>query len=207
MKNPESSFRRLDATGVPLLVVRLVVGGLFVWMGIQKIKDPVEFLKLIHIYDMMPESPAFFLNGTAIILPWIEVLVGLALLAGLFVRGAAATSILMLAVFTPAVLIRALAIRAADGTPFFQIAFDCGCGSGVIYTWKKLLENSMLFILSVYGLISMSRRFCLSHWLDRRRAHPELCQHCGYSLKGAPADLCGPCQTRGGLGQPAADAV
>lgn len=172
MNTKESTFRRMDATGVPLLLVRLIVGGLFVWMGFAKVGNPINFLKLIHQYDMMPESPVFFLNATAIILPWLEILVGAALLLGVFVRGASLTAALMLAVFTPSILTRALAIRAAEGTPFFQIAFDCGCGAGVVVTWHKLLENTTLFLLVVYAVFSMSRRFCLSQWLDRRRTRP-----------------------------------
>jgi len=163
-----SLIRRLDETGIPLLLVRLVLGGLFVWMGSNKIGHPIDFLKEIREYHALPESPAVFLNTAAIVLPWLEVVAGVALIVGVFVRGASAIFTVMLAVFTPAILIRGLQIRAEQGTPFFEIAFDCGCGAGVVVTWKKLLENSGLGLLALYGILSLSRRFCLEHWWDRR---------------------------------------
>jgi len=191
----ESVFRKLDASGVPLLMMRIVIGVMFLWMGIEKLGHPIEFLKQIHLYAMLPEEPAFFLNATAIVLPWLEVFCGVALIVGIWVRGAAAMIALMLAVFTPAILLRALAIQSADGTPFFEIAFDCGCGSGVVVTWKKLLTNSTLFLVTLIGVFSQSRRFCLSMWFARRSPVAEFCHLCGYSVREATAGLCEKCAT------------
>lgn len=197
MVNEQRSWiRRFDESGIPLLAVRLVLGGLFIWMGANKVGHPVDFLKEIREYHALPESPAIFLNATAIVLPWLEVVAGSALILGIFIRGAAATFALMLAVFTPAILLRALDIRAQTGTPFFDISFDCGCGAGVVVTWKKLLENSGLFLLSLYGMLSLSRRFCLEHWWDRRRPAPMLCRRCGYALRGPSAGLCPACREK-----------
>ncbi|GAG48594.1 unnamed protein product, partial [marine sediment metagenome] len=133
----ESIIRRLDESGVPLLVVRLVLGGLFVYTGLVKVGDPIDFLKLIHEYDVLPESPAIFVNTVAIVLPWVEIVTGAALILGVFLRGAAATIALMFVAFTPAIFLRAMSIHAAEGTPFFDISFDCGCGTGVVVVWTK----------------------------------------------------------------------
>jgi len=161
-----SAFRRLMDSGWPVLMARLVLGGMFVYMGVMKVGDPLkpfneEFLKLIRQYHMLPETPAIFLNGTAIVLPWLEILCGVGLLLGLSFRGAALLLAVMLAVFTPAILMRGLAILAEQGGSFFNVAFDCGCGSGVVVTWKKLLENGGLFLLSLLVLFSASTRFSL----------------------------------------------
>jgi len=196
VNEPRSWIRRFDESGIPLLGVRLVLGGLFIWMGYNKIGHPVDFLKEIREYHALPESPALFLNTTAIVLPWLEVVAGSALILGVFVRSAAAVFAIMLAVFTPAILFRALEIRAQTGTPFFDIAFDCGCGAGVVVTWKKLLENTGLFLLALYGLLSLSRRFCLDHWWDRRKAVPTLCQRCGYSVRHRSEGLCPTCRDK-----------
>jgi len=64
-----SLWRRLDESGIPLLIARLVVGGLFVWMGYKKVLEPVEFLKQIRMYQALPESPPYFLNLSAVVLP------------------------------------------------------------------------------------------------------------------------------------------
>ena len=156
-----SIVRRIDDSGIPLLVIRLILGGLFIYTGVQKIADPVDFLKEIREYHLVPESPAIFLNSLAIILPWLEVLCGVLLVAGACVRGSAGLIALMFLGFTPAILLRAMAVHAHEGTPFLQIAFDCGCGTGVVIIWKKLLSNLSLLGLSILVLLSRSRRFCL----------------------------------------------
>ena len=84
-----SAVKRLDATGVPLLLARLVVGLYFMHSGIVKIFDPVEFLKQIRLYHMLPEDPALWLNSVAIVLPWFELFCGAALvLSGVWLVGA-----------------------------------------------------------------------------------------------------------------------
>lgn len=188
-----SILRRLDASGVPLLLARLALGVLFIYMGASKAGHPIDFLKQIRLYHMLPESPAIFLNASAIVLPWLEIVAGTALIVGVWVRGAAATLAIMLAVFTPAILLRALAIHSAEGTPFFEIEFDCGCGAGVVVTWKKLLENTGLFLLALVPLLSGSRRFCAAMWWERRRPKASYCHLCGYAVDEPVAGLCEAC--------------
>ncbi len=161
-------IRRADQTGIPLLMARLILAGMFIYMGSVKIADPVEFLKLVRQYHMLPESPAFLLNTTAIVLPWLEVVVGTALLLGLHVRGAALAATIMLVVFTPAIFLRALEIRAEKGISFFQVEFNCGCGGGIVIIWKKLLENMGLVVLSLVALLSASQKFRPARWVEQR---------------------------------------
>ena len=172
MNGDISIFRRSAATGIPQLLMRLILGGLFIYMALPKVGNPTDFLKLIRLYHMVPESPPYLLNGIAIVLPWLEILCGAVLILGVFVRGAAASIAVMLAFFTPVILLRALSIHAADGTPFLQIAFDCGCGTGVVIIWKKLLANTGLLLLAVVILCSRSRRFALGTWLRSDRTGP-----------------------------------
>ena len=190
-----SVLRRLDASGVPLLIARLALGGLFIYMGAAKADHPIDFLKQIRLYHMLPESPGIFLNAAAIVLPWLEIVAGVALILGLWVRGAAATLAIMLVAFTPAILLRAFAIHSAEGTPFFAIEFDCGCGAGVIVTWKKVLENTGLFLLTLVPLLSGSRRFCAAMWWEHRRPKASYCHLCGYAVDESVAGLCEACAT------------
>lgn len=170
MIGDKSIFRRMDETGIPQLLARLVLGGLFIYMALPKIGNPSDFLKLIRLYHMVPESPPYFLNGITIVLPWLEMICGLGLILGVLVRGASGSMAIMLAVFTPVIFLRALAIRATEGIPFFQTAFDCGCGTGIVIIWKKLLANIGMFFLSILVLCSRSRRFCLVGWVGRDRS-------------------------------------
>ena len=65
MNEPPGLLRRMDRTGVPLLLARLVLGGAFVYLGATKIQDPVAFLKLIREYQMVPASVPWLLSRTA----------------------------------------------------------------------------------------------------------------------------------------------
>ena len=167
MNGNGSWFRRLDDSGIPLLIARIILAATFIYMGSMKIGAPFEFLKQVRSYQMLPETPPIYLNATAIVLPWLEIVAGVALLLGLRFRGAAAAIITMLLVFTPAILIRALHIQAEKGISFFEIVFDCGCGSGPVLIWTKLLGNVGLFTLATLALVTRSRKLCLSTWLAR----------------------------------------
>lgn len=176
-------IRKLDQTEIPMtMLIRLALGAYFIYSGFEKIGDPFAFLKNIRLYEMMPEDPPFFLNAVAAVLPWLEVVCGIALVFGIGIRGAAANLMLMLLVFTPAILFRALVIRAESGTPFFEIAFDCGCGSGVVVIWRKLCFNGMLIVGALVVLFARSRKYCLSRWVDRLRGGAALCRFCGRLL-------------------------
>jgi uncharacterized membrane protein YphA (DoxX/SURF4 family) len=143
--------------------VRWVVGGLFVFMGLSKALDPVDFLKLVRQYEMVQHH--VLLNGIASALPWFEVFCGLLLLLGVAVRGAALASVLMLVPFTVIVLRRALAIQQASGLAFCAIKFDCGCGAGEVFICWKLVENSLLILASLWLVASRHPHLCLRHAL------------------------------------------
>jgi len=167
MRGSHYWLRRLDDSGVPLLIARIILAGTFIYMGSMKLGEPFDFLKQVRLYHLLPETPPIYLNATAIVLPWMEIVAGVALLIGLRFRGAAAAIALMLLVFTPAILIRALHIQAEVGGSFFDVVFDCGCGSGPVTIWTKLLGNVGLLTLALLALISRSRKLCLSNWPAR----------------------------------------
>jgi uncharacterized membrane protein YphA (DoxX/SURF4 family) len=141
------------------LLARWALGAWFIYLGLNKALHPVEFLKLVRQYQMVANPVV--LNSIAALLPWFEVFCGVLLVAGVAVRGTALLSLGMLGGFTFAVLKRALAIVAANGIPFCAVKFDCGCGTGEVLICHKLLENSLLILLS--GLLTAWPRgpFCL----------------------------------------------
>lgn len=191
----ESALRRADRSGIPLLIVRLVLGVTFIYMGTNKLVDPIAFMKAIRQYQMLPDVPGIYINLASVVLPWMEVFAGTALLLGVHIRGAALAIVIMLAVFSPAVYFRALEIQREMPQSFFDIKFDCGCGSGVEVIWTKLLSNLGLFVLALAGLFSKSRRFCLSMFFERRTAPTRFCHRCGYAVKNDRVGLCLPCAT------------
>ncbi len=134
------------------LLVRLVLGAHFVWMGWVKVLEPVGFLKLVRQYEMI-NHPGL-LNFVAAALPWFEVFCGLLLLLGVARRGTSLLLLLMLLPFTAVVLRRALEIAAAKGLPFCAVSFDCGCGAGEVFICHKLLENTLLIAASTALLLA-----------------------------------------------------
>ena len=142
---------------------RLFLGGLFIYMGLNKASHPVEFLKLVREYDLT--QSAAILNFIAAALPWFEIFTGLLLVAGVGVRGAGLLAFGMLVPFTVAIAQRALAIHEASGTPFCGIRFDCGCGAGEVLICKKLVENAGLVVLSLLIVAIRAPRAALRYSL------------------------------------------
>jgi uncharacterized membrane protein YphA (DoxX/SURF4 family) len=66
--------RKLDATGWPLLLARIIVGFTFLYYGAEKIGDPIPFLKSLKGYDVLPLHPSWVINSLAVVLPWVEVM-------------------------------------------------------------------------------------------------------------------------------------
>jgi uncharacterized membrane protein YphA (DoxX/SURF4 family) len=100
----------------PWLTVRvqIALGAIFVLAALPKIADPPSFAHMIYNYRLVPGAAV---NALALVLPWVELLVGLALILGVWPREAAALAGLLLIVF-----IAAIAINLARGR-----AVDCGC--------------------------------------------------------------------------------
>jgi uncharacterized membrane protein YphA (DoxX/SURF4 family) len=145
------------------VAARWILGGLFVYMGLNKALHPVDFLKVLREYQMVESH--VLLNFIAALLPWFEILCGSLLLGGIAVRGSALMLLLMLVPFSVIVLNRALGIHEAKAIPFCAISFDCGCGAGEVVICHKLLENSLLIVLSALLLGLRGKRWCLHYGL------------------------------------------
>lgn len=146
---------------------RWLLGGLFVYMGLNKALHPVDFLKLVRQYELVADP--YLLNSIAAALPWFEVFCGLLLVAGVAVRGAALMLGLMLVPFSLVVLDRALGIAATQGIPLCSVKFDCGCGTGEVLICRKLVENALLLLLALWLLCGVGTRFALRFRLQDPR--------------------------------------
>lgn len=162
MNNARQRF--LDSISV---IARLVLAVLFIYMGLVKAMDPVQFLKMVREYEMV-HSP-MLLNSIAAALPWFEVFCGVMLLMGIAVRGTALLLIGMLIPFTMLVTKRALAIASAKSLAFCAVKFNCGCGNGEVFICHKILENSGLLLLAVWLLAGYGRQMALRFNLFNRQ--------------------------------------
>ena len=68
------------------LVARLLLGGLFIYASLHKVMDPPDFAKIVYNYKLLPGQ---FLHVVAMILPWIELLAGVAIITGYGLRAGA----------------------------------------------------------------------------------------------------------------------
>jgi uncharacterized membrane protein YphA (DoxX/SURF4 family) len=104
------------ATAAPWLatVGRVGLGGVFLVAGVLKLPDPAAAVRAVRAYRLLPEA---FVSPVAFGLPMVEIVVGLALLAGVLVRTAALASAVLLVVFVVAV-----------GSAWARgLQIDCGC--------------------------------------------------------------------------------
>lgn len=93
---------------------QIALGFLIVVAALPKLADPPSFAHMIYNYRILPGS---LVNVFALVLPWLELLLGVALLLGLWMRTSAALIGLLLLVF----------IAAISFNLFRGNAIACGC--------------------------------------------------------------------------------
>ena len=115
---PRAQSSRLTAL-VPWIstLARLIVGGTLLTAGALKVINLQSSVTATQAYQLLPPATAQFLGW---VLPFVEVALGLLLIAGLFTRPAAAVAGVLGLVFTAAVI-----SVAARG-----MSIDCGCFGG-----------------------------------------------------------------------------
>ncbi len=96
LKPSEKKQRVWNRNTLLFISARILLGGIFVIASLDKILHPGAFAEIIHNYQILPD---ILINLTAIILPWVELLLGLFLVIGLWQPGAALLSTILLAVF------------------------------------------------------------------------------------------------------------
>jgi len=81
-----------------ILALRWLIGALLVWAALGKLANPQEFFTLLLAYRL--PLPAGLVKVAAVVLPWLELLCGLLLLAGFRVQAALAWALVLFLVFT-----------------------------------------------------------------------------------------------------------
>lgn len=118
-------MRALRYLGYPALhwVLGIAIGLVFLYASWEKIAKPGDFARIVYHYQVVGPSrliPPLAANLLAVTLPWIEVVVGVLLVTGVWRREAAAVTALLLLTFLVAVssaLLRGIDIE------------NCGCFS------------------------------------------------------------------------------
>ena len=134
------------------LVARWILGSTFLFAAFHKIMAPENFAKAIYSYGLFPEISV---NLIAIILPFLELFSGLALIFGVYYRAGVDILCGLLIFFTVA-----LSINLIRGHQF-----DCGCfytsGPSSISDIVYLLIRDILYLVAgAYLFVFKGHRRC-----------------------------------------------
>jgi uncharacterized membrane protein YphA (DoxX/SURF4 family) len=137
------------------LVLRFYLSGVFIYASLHKINFPAEFADNIAGYLIVPY---WLVNPLAVFMPWLELVCGLFLLAGVRVRAASLLIGGMLIMFTLAVI-----VALVQDTPI-----GCGCfqSVGEAISWWTVLRDLVWLAMSAHiyrydALVHMDRLFML----------------------------------------------
>lgn len=137
------------------LILRLYLAGIFIYASLHKINFPAEFADNIAGYLIVPH---WLVNPLAVFMPWLELVSGLFLLAGVRVRAASLVIGGMLVMFTVAVI-----VALVQDTPI-----DCGCfqSVGEAISWWTVLRDMAWLAMAAHiyfydRLVHLDRLFML----------------------------------------------
>ena len=140
-------------------VVRLAMAGILIAAAIPKFADLPASVRAVRAYQFLPEA---IVPAVGTLLPFLEVLLAVFLLAGLFTRIAAIVWLAMMAAFMAGVI-----WAWAKG-----LSIDCGCfgGGGEVPEGttnypKHLAERIGFVLLGTWLLIYPSSRFSVDRWM------------------------------------------
>ena len=131
--------RRLLTHRYLALILRFYIGGLFIYASMYKINYPAEFAEMVASYQIVPY---WAVNIFALVLPWIELISGVLLIAGIRSRSAAVIIGLLMIMFTIGVFINL--IRDAP--------INCGCfqAVGEKISWRTIGRDIIWLIMTIH---------------------------------------------------------
>ena len=121
-----------------IVLIRVLLGVIFIYASYDKVLDPGKFARDIANYHIIPFGLE---NLIAIILPWLELFIGIGLIAGLMVDGSSMISGGLMTIFI--LFILQATLRG------FNIECGCGLKEGEMVGWNKILEN-LVFLGASY---------------------------------------------------------
>lgn len=137
-----------------VLVVRVVLGAIFVVAGVSKVGHAAEFAQQIAAFRLLPQP---VIAPMALLLPFLEIMLGGYLIIGLFTRFAAWAAALLLLVFDAA--IASAVVRG--------MTLNCGCfgtNDTTVTTWAEVARDAVFVLLAVVvalrppGMLALDRR-------------------------------------------------
>ena len=149
---PGKSRRWYQAKVLPF-VVRLILGGVFIYASVDKILHPAAFAEAVYNYKILPDA---LINLTTIILPWLELLLGIFLVSGVYLPGAIFLINILLVTFFVA-----LVFNLARG-----LDIHCGCFTT---SQEASINTCMCLYVIRDGAFLLLALYLFSHVFLRRR--------------------------------------
>ncbi|MFC1527640.1 DoxX family protein [Candidatus Neomarinimicrobiota bacterium] len=137
-----------NGLSIVILIARMLIGGILIYSSFEKFIDPSGFADAINNYHIIPFGLE---NSFAIILPWIELIIGICLILGVFIDGAAVIVIIIMVVF-----IIAITYAILSG---YNIECGCGLKPGEMVGIQKIIEDFTYLILALMILKRPKQRF------------------------------------------------
>jgi len=139
--------KRWTGKRVIFLACRLFLGGILTYAGVEKILAPALFAETVYNYQILPNN---LINLTALVLPWLELVLGIFLIGGIWLPGAAFLSTLLLLTFWGI-----LVFNLSRG-----LNISCGCFSTEpskepISLWTVMRDTS--FLIPAFFLLFAGR--------------------------------------------------
>lgn len=130
---------------------RLYLGGLFIYASVYKINYPAEFAGSIASYELVPY---WAVGVMAVVMPWLELLCGVMLMAGIRPRASVLVLGGLLGLFTMAILVTLL-----RGVPI-----GCGCFHTLEdqISWHTVLRDLVWLGMAAH-VYFFDRAFHLEH--------------------------------------------
>lgn len=147
---------------VLLLVVRVALGGVFLYAAWNKLIDPQYFAESVKAFGIIPLDRALHLAVlTTFLVPWTEVFTGLALVVGVRTRAAGLLLSAMLLVFTAAIVSAIVAGKKLECGCFGELSWPCAGPVGACH----VVRNAVLLVASLLIAWRGAGRASLDHAL------------------------------------------
>jgi uncharacterized membrane protein YphA (DoxX/SURF4 family) len=124
--------------------MQIAVGAIFVAAALPKIADPPSFAHMIYNYRILPGG---LINISALAMPWVELLAGIALILGVWTRPARWIVTLLLVAFMIAISINLGRDNAIDCGCFDVSAANKSHDERIRDMWNVLLRDAGILLM------------------------------------------------------------
>ena len=132
----------LSGTSWIAKIARVCIGTVLIYAAIPKIDHTDRFLNTVMMYDLAPVGINIVM---AVTIPWLELLLGVCLVLGLYAPGSLA---IVAGLFTLYVIAIASALHRG-------LAFDCGCFGDMSGSSSTMVNTIALTRTAILGVISV----------------------------------------------------